>query len=699
MSQVAAPPAPGRVGKATTLQDRPAFRTDIEGLRAIAVGLVVLGHAGFPFLDGGYVGVDVFFVISGFLITSLLIRELSGTGRISVTSFYARRATRLLPMAATVTAATLAAAWLWLPPTRFESVSGDALSSALYFVNYRMAAEGTDYLNADQDPSPFQHFWSLAVEEQFYLVWPLLLLSVALLLRRRPELVRDGLTVVLIAIVGATFAASAAQTPGDPIWSYFSLHTRGWELAIGALVAVGAAAFAKLPRGLAAALMWGGLAAIVWSALHFDETTVFPGTAAAVPVLGTAAVLAGGGASPRLGAGGLLSLPAFQILGRLSYGLYLWHWPILMIGPAALGLEPTVRLNLILAAAALGLTALTHEVIENPVRFAGFFKRRPWRGVGLGAALTGLTAVAAFGAGAALAPVVTGDGEPVRTAQADTAAELQALLAESVAYEGTPSNLTPLPMEARSDLAEIYRNDCHAHIEQTEVTPCTYGSEGSRTRVVLFGDSHAASWFPALEILAERHGWELVTLTKSACPPPMIAKNAQTVGGRYFQCEEWREAAIDWVVDFRPDLIVVGGSEGNTPITEDGQTKEEAWVEGWRRTLERLQGSDAEIVLPSNPPTFKVDIPDCVSDHLDDPSICGGAPEDLLANHDRELQVLDMAEAIGVHTVDVRPWFCTEDFCPPIVGNMLTYRDKHHFNQTYSEYLAPVLAGELPDLT
>ncbi|GAB3999788.1 hypothetical protein GCM10029992_29600 [Glycomyces albus] len=437
MTQVAAPPAPHQTSAPAVKKDKPVFRPDIEGLRAIAVGLVVLGHAGFPFLDGGFIGVDVFFVISGFLITSLLLRELSGTGRISVVGFYARRATRLLPMAATVTVATLAAAWLWLPPARLESIAGDALASSLYAVNYRLAVEGTDYLNAEQDPSPFQHFWSLAVEEQFYLVWPLLLLAVALLLRRRPELVRDGLTVVLIAIAGSTFAASAVLTPDDPVWSYFGLHTRGWELAIGALVAVGASAFARAPRPLAAALMWGGLAAVVWSALAFDESTVFPGTAAAVPVLGTAAAIAGGCASPRLGAGGLLALPAFQVLGRLSYGLYLWHWPILMIGPAALGLEATVRLNLVLAAAALGLTAITHEVIENPVRFAKFFKRLPWRGVGLGLALTGSTAALAFAAGSVLAPDATGDGAPVAVPEAATVQELHALIAESVDYEGT----------------------------------------------------------------------------------------------------------------------------------------------------------------------------------------------------------------------------------------------------------------------
>ncbi|GAB3644762.1 acyltransferase family protein [Glycomyces tarimensis] len=673
------------------------FRPDIEGLRAIAVGLVVLGHAGFPHLDGGYVGVDVFFVISGFLITSLLLRELTATGRISVAGFYARRATRLLPMAATVTVATLAASWLWLPPTRFASIAGDALAGSLYFVNYRLAAEGTEYLNGDEAPSPFQHYWSLAVEEQFYLVWPLLLIAVGLLLRRRPELVRDGLTVVLLAIIGVTFAAGAVLSGHDPVWSYFGLHTRGWELAIGALVAVGATAFARMPGLAAALLMWGGLAAIVWSSFGFDESTVFPGTAAAVPVLGTAAAIAGGCAAPRLGAGGMLGRPAFQVLGRCSYGLYLWHWPILMIGPAALGVEATVRLNLVLVAAALGLTAITHEVVENPVRFASWCKRRPRRGVGLGVALTAVSAAAAFGAGSLFAPQAVGTGEAVETPEVDTVAELNELIRRSNAITEAPSNLTPTPLDAKSDLAEIYGSGCHAATETVAFEPCVFGEEGGDTEVVLFGDSHAASWFPALERLASDRGWELTSYTKSGCPAPAIAKNAEALGGRYHQCEEWRELVIQELVERRPDMIVVASSENNTPLT-DGLDADQTWIEGWKRTLERLLGTGAEIVLPSNPPKFGESVPDCVSAKLDDLTACGGPADELIRHREREQRVLAEAERLGVHTIDVTDWFCADGHCPVIVGNMIAYRDSHHFNETYGVFLAPVLATRLPQI-
>src|SRR5690606_34449833 len=228
-----------------------------------------------------------------------------------------------------VLVATLIAAWLWAAPIRLSTIMGDAIASALYGINYRLAVQGTDYWNAEADPSPLQHYWSLAVEEQYYFIWPLLLLISALVWRGRRTVQTRSVVAVLVAVGLLSFGLSVSQTPHLASWAYFGLHTRAWELALGALVAVGASALSRTPSMLAAGLTWAGLAMVGWSAITYGEATVFPGYAAAVPVVGTALVIAGGCATPRAGAQTLLRLPPFQVIGKLSYGWYLWHWPVL----------------------------------------------------------------------------------------------------------------------------------------------------------------------------------------------------------------------------------------------------------------------------------------------------------------------------------------------------------------------------------
>ncbi|NUQ88738.1 MAG: acyltransferase, partial [Glycomyces artemisiae] len=384
------------------------FRPDVQGLRAVAVGLVLLSHAGFPGAAGGYVGVDVFFVLSGFLITSLLVKEVFTTGRISIAGFYARRARRILPAATAVTAATALGAWLFFPVTRRDAVLQDALAVVVYVVNYRFVAEQTEYLNADQMPSPFQQFWSLAVEEQFYVVWPLLLLVLLLCTGRRPRRLVTAAIIASAVIFAATLALSVTVTAASQPTAYYAAHTRAWELAAGALLALTLPSLKQTPRALAWALGIGGLAAILLSGFMFTEATPFPGYAALAPVLGTAAVIAAGSAPGRNPASALLSTAPFQFLGRISYSLYLWHWPILILAPLALGTDPSLRLNLILLAATVAVAQLSYACIEEPVRNWRPLKR-DWAGL-----LMGLTASAACAAAVlALVTTVPETPEPV----------------------------------------------------------------------------------------------------------------------------------------------------------------------------------------------------------------------------------------------------------------------------------------------
>jgi len=263
------------------------FRGDVEGMRALAIVAVVLCHAGVGIFAGGYVGVDVFFVISGFLITRLLLGEVERTGTISLRGFYARRARRLLPQSALLLAVVAALSIVLFSPVRAVEVSGDIFSSALYTANWHFAAQSVDYFSQGQEPSPVLHLWSLAIEEQFYLFWPTVLLLATWRARRRGRSPRPALAATLALACAASLLLGIQLTEAQPVSAYFSSLGRAWELGLGATLALlGAAA---LPRLAALALAWAGLGAILYATLAFDALTPFPGLAAVVPTLGAAA--------------------------------------------------------------------------------------------------------------------------------------------------------------------------------------------------------------------------------------------------------------------------------------------------------------------------------------------------------------------------------------------------------------------------
>src|SRR6201996_4863976 len=371
------------------------FRPDIEGLRAIAIVAVLLAHAGVPFLAGGYVGGDVFFVISGFLITGLLVREWEGTGTISLRGFYARRAKRLLPLSAVLLATVGVLSMILLSPLRNTEVAGDITSAALYVANWHFAAQSVDYFAQGLEPSPVLHLWSLAIEEQFYLVWPGLMLLATWFWRRRGRSGRPALWVTLALILAASLVYGVVLTDDKPACAYFSTFARAWELGLGAALAL--VGTVRLPRIGALALGWAGIAAIVYASFAFTAETTFPGTAALVPTLGAAPLILSGGAlaataagvtGSRLGAGSFLSLAPVRYVGRIPYPWDLWHWPFLVFAAAIWGPRLTVAAGLAAVAASWVPTQITHTLIEDPVRRAPGLRRLPNRALALGLACT-----------------------------------------------------------------------------------------------------------------------------------------------------------------------------------------------------------------------------------------------------------------------------------------------------------------------
>jgi peptidoglycan/LPS O-acetylase OafA/YrhL len=359
------------------------FRADIEGLRAVAIILVVLYHCGVTWLTGGYVGVDVFFVVSGFLITGLLIREHEERGTVSIPGFYARRSRRILPAAMVVIIATVIGAHQIQNFITYAQTAVDARWAALFAANFHFAIQGTNYFDASFAPSPLLHYWSLAVEEQFYVVWPAVVLLAGLALRRWP--LRRAVLVAAAIICVASFVWALLEAKTDPTWAFFSPLTRAWELGLGALAATLVTLASRIPKPAGIALAWGGLAAILVSALVYSDTvTSYPGAVLLLtPVLGTVAVIVGGCSGT--GAVHLLGLRPVRSVGRVSYGWYLLHYPPMILAAGILWTGPvSVHERLAIAAATLAVAYVMYALLEKPIRRSRTLAQRPWASIAMG---------------------------------------------------------------------------------------------------------------------------------------------------------------------------------------------------------------------------------------------------------------------------------------------------------------------------
>lgn len=707
------------------------FRSDIEGLRGLAVLVVVLFHAGLAGLVGGFVGVDVFFVISGFLITGLLLRERERTGRIGLLGFYARRARRLLPAAIVVLVATLIVALQVVDPLDRPAVGLDGVAAALSIGTIRFALASGDYFTTVATPSPFLHFWSLAVEEQFYLVWPALLVLVA-----RGVHARRRVMAVLIVVASTSFIANLVVTDVAVNWAFYSLPTRAWELGLGGMLAVGAVTVGRIRDPIVGVAGWLGLGAITIATLTLDSSIAYPGTAALLPSLGAVALIAGG--SRRFGPGRVLSVGPLRFLGKISYSLYLVHWPVLVLAPIVIGREPTDVARAGLVGLSVIVAVGTWALIERPFR-QGWpsLSRRPARTVSVG--IASLLAFILIAGGPTLGlPAATtaaaADPASLTTAEVDSAwpdavdgssPVLSATQHGSTAAHGTlgvpatpsssstatptpppvaapdasttgalPAGVKPALARARSDEERLRADGCLAFELDTKPAVCVYGVKTGVFTVALVGDSHAAQWFPALERLAKHEGWRVVTFVKVACPFIDMPVSNVALKREYRECAAFGDATVAALRKLQPDLTLVSMSRiAIRPIrsSDDTVAKKGAAL---ARMLDQIPGRIALIV---DTPYARLDIPACLSAHAADVEACSIPKATAGADDLGDLEAV-AAKATGAGLIDLTQRVCIGYPCPVVVNGMIVFRDTGHLTATFSRSLAPALGAAIASL-
>ncbi|MBX5442410.1 MAG: acyltransferase [Solirubrobacteraceae bacterium] len=671
-------------------KDGDGFRADVEGLRAVAIGAVVLAHAGVGAAAGGFVGVDVFFVISGFLITGLLLRELELRGGISLTRFYARRAKRLLPLAALVLAAVSVAGALLLDPVRRDLLAGDVVAAALSVVNWRFAAQAVDYFAAGADASPVRHYWSLAVEEQFYLVWPALLLAGTWWARRGGRSVRRAAGVLLAAVGAASLAYGVWLTRTAADVAYFSTLTRAWELALGGLLALAGAAPGRLPPRAAAALGWAGLAAIVVACVAFDASTPFPGVAALLPTLGTVALIAGGAAAPLR----VLTLAPVRYVGRISYSWYLWHWPLYVFAADELG-PLSAWEGLAAMAVSLAPAIVTHHLVEAPLHHAARLAARPGLALRVGAACIAVSVVAGV--------LVSATAPRIRTADASEVEGARAIDPDAFVLQTEAVALLPNPRDAGGDQPRMYEDGCWQTRSGTRSPECRYAHADAKTTIVLYGDSHAAMYAPALEAIARRRGAALLVLSKQGCHPAEIPLWNGPLGRHYTECDAWRADALARIERERPVLVVTAGANGYATMAPDGSRRRAAdsvgpLTDAYEATLRRLAATGAKVVALADTPYAPFDVPSCVAERPRDLAACAFDRETGQRFPPISARAARAAAPAGVDLVDLTPVLCPDGRCPSVIGNALVYRDSNHLTATYARTLAGWLSARLPRL-
>lgn len=657
------------------------FRPELQGLRAVAALLVVIYHIWFNRVSGG---VDVFFVLSGFLITGGLVRRIERQGRIEIGAYLVRLVKRLLPAAMLVILAVLVASLVWLPRVRWAETANELLAAIFYFENWQLALRAVDYLAEDAAASPVQHFWALSVQGQFYLLWPLLIGMMAWLIvgtEGRPR--RNRMLALMFIVLASSLAYSVYATANNQPAAYFNTFTRLWQFAAGGMIALALPAI-RLSANWRAVAGWAGLLAIISCGAVFQVGTVFPGYAALWPTLAAALIIVSGDGNRAWGGGRFLASRPMVALGNISYSLYLWHWPVLVFF-LVLTERSEVRAGqgLALILLSLVLAWLTTRLIENPIRFSEIGRIRRRTGYAL--------------ATACVVPVLLATGLWMAYIERQHRL-LEAWWIDNSDYPGaaaifekglnlsmaTDKPITPGPLVARQDLPGLRHGDrwCQQTIGEPELVVCEFGDLNSSHTIALVGSSHSDHWLPALKRAAQNMGWRVVTLLKYGC---RFGEKPGNNGFDHPSCRRWNRAAMAHLLDLKPDLVFM-------PATR-GSGEEERIPQGYLSHWQVLNAAGIAVLAVRDTPRMNFNVPECVEQR--------GPYARQCRRHRAELYQTDISlRELGtvpenVTLLDLTDAFCDRQYCYPVIGNVLVYRDSNHITATYARTMGPVIGGEI----
>jgi len=649
---------------------RLGYRGDIEGLRALAILLVVAAHARVSWLAGGFVGVDVFFVLSGYLITGLLLQEIEKTGHLRFANFYARRLRRLLPALLVMLVCTCLFAAVALAPGEQGGQAVAAATASIWFSNIHFAFAKLDYFSSGASSNLFLHTWSLGVEEQFYLVWPALMLLAFGAWRGKGNHVRR-VKVAMFAIAAISLVCCIALTRTAPQMAFYMMPLRAWQFAAGALVwlhfhSADAGDKHKSPqhRGLIVSRCagWLGLGLIVASALWFDANMAYPGWRSLLPTLGAAAIIAAGVSDGGASISRVLSRRPLQAIGRVSYSWYLWHWPVLLLGGALVPTEaPAYRAGLV--GLSLLIAVMSYYWVEAPIRHQARWIVRP--------GVTVLTAV-----------VLMMTANVLCIAWANTASK----------WLGSP--IQQHYAKAKVDAPVIYLMGCDDWYLSDEVHACAFGSNTATHTAVLMGDSVGAQWFPAIATALDRPDWRLLVLTKSACPMVDESFFYPRIGREYVECTTWRRHALQMVAELRPDIVVLG-SDSNYDFDYTQS------VEGTARLLKTISAATGHIYILRGTPHLPFSGPACLSAQSWLPWLhtrqhgCE-APAYSKQDDDAYQRLRQASKRFNnVAILDLNDAVCPGGECKAERDGVVVFRDSQHLTATFVESLSEDLAQQL----